>query len=163
MLWANFENTGRYVVCVTMRICDAGWHVWLYLLSWIKMFFTDVSSPVFSFWGLVEITPTEGFIIGAYYSCYSPLRVFIFLFVWLCCLQISQESSRQSSGERKCKSSGFCGFLQPLRSNQGQMWLPALWALTFITCDVIKQKVFHSWATVRRQSPIIRKTFGFIS
>lgn len=46
---------------------------------------------------------------------------------------------------------------------QGQMWLPALWALTFISCDVIKQKGFDSWATVRWQSPIIRKTFGFLS
>lgn len=135
---------------------------------------------LFSFWGLtlphvVEIIHTEGFIISAYYS-WNKLGAIVILSsdfcagVALCWLQISQEGCKQSNGERKRLQRGKCMQICGARwvsaaaaVCQGRMWLPALSALTFITCDVIKQKSFGSGAPVHRQSPIIGRSFGFIT
>lgn len=67
------------------------------------------------------------------------------------CLQISQESLRQSNGERKCEQRGkcmqilgLCVSLQPLRSTKDERGFLSFQLSTLLTRDNMKQKRFDS-------------------
>ncbi len=86
----------------------------------------------------------------------------IFVLVWGCA---AGRFPKRALGKATERGNAREMYANPLGSwvsaaaagDQGQMWLPVLWALTFVTCDVINQKLYN----VKIQ--LLEKTFGSVT